>query len=196
LRANRFRSIGLGRADDRYFTFCAGLGLDAEIISRVENARYRGDTPSPWLYARTLTKHYAVRTQRGNRPITLERPGEEPIPDIASVVVQNTNPSTYLGRRRIDVCPRASFDSGLDVAALRGLRVPGTVRFFAELMLGRARAGQPVGPTGRNVLHLHDVAEFILTTTEPIGFQLDGDYLGPREKVRFTAIPHALRVFC
>jgi Sphingosine kinase and enzymes related to eukaryotic diacylglycerol kinase len=196
LRANRFRSIGLGRADDRYFTFCAGLGLDAEVISRVERARYRGDTPSPWLYARTLARHYAVRIDRRNRPITLERPGEDPVPDLASVVVQNTNPSTYLGRRRVDVCPRASFDSGLDVAALRGLRVPATVRFFTELLIGRSRAGQPVGPTGSNVLHVHDVTEFTLVAKEPIGFQLDGDYLGPREKVRFTAVPHALRVIC
>src|SRR3989440_7499315 len=72
LRANRFRSVGLGRADERYFTFFAGLGLDAEVISRVERARYRGDTPSTSLYMRTLAKHYAVRLDRGKRPITLE----------------------------------------------------------------------------------------------------------------------------
>ena len=42
LRAGRFRRIGLGRADDRYFTFCAGLGLDAAVIRQVERARLRG----------------------------------------------------------------------------------------------------------------------------------------------------------
>src|SRR5262245_41485811 len=44
LRSKRTRSIGLGRADERYFTFFAGLGLDAEVISRVEHARHKGDT--------------------------------------------------------------------------------------------------------------------------------------------------------
>ena len=43
--------IGLGRADDRYFTFCAGLGLDAEVIHRVEQARHRGNVATPLLYA-------------------------------------------------------------------------------------------------------------------------------------------------
>src|SRR6185369_4535651 len=42
IRAGRSRQIGLGRADDRYFTFCAGYGLDAEVIQRVERARLRG----------------------------------------------------------------------------------------------------------------------------------------------------------
>ena len=37
---------------------------------------------------------------------------------------------------------------------------------------------------------------FGLRANEPVAFQLDGDYLGAREKVRFTAVPSALRVFC
>jgi diacylglycerol kinase family enzyme len=196
LRGNRSRTISLGRADDRYFTFCAGLGLDATVISRVERLRHNGGTPSPWLYARTLAAQYAFGADRRRRPITLERPGEEPIPDLASVVVQNTNPTTYLGRRRVDICPRASFDRGLDLAALRGLKLASTTRFFFELLVPRSRNGRPVGPTGHNLLHLHDVSEFTLLAGEPVGFQVDGDYLGPREKVRFLSVPDALRVFC
>ena len=37
LRENRRRAIGLGTADDRWFTFCAGLGLDAEVVAAVEH---------------------------------------------------------------------------------------------------------------------------------------------------------------
>ncbi len=118
------------------------------------------------------------------------------MPGLASVVVQNTSPSTFLGGRRVDVCPRASFDRGLDLAALRRLRVPGTTRFFFELLVPRTRRGRPVGPTGRNLLHVHDMPEFTLLADKPVAFQLDGDYLGPREKVRFIAVPDALRVFC
>jgi diacylglycerol kinase family enzyme len=46
------------------------------------------------------------------------------------------------------------------------------------------------------VLRLHDVAEFTLLSARPQAFQLDGDYLGEREKVRFTSVPAALRVIC
>ncbi len=34
--------IGLGRVDDRWFTFTAGLGLDADAVRRVEVARAKG----------------------------------------------------------------------------------------------------------------------------------------------------------
>jgi diacylglycerol kinase family enzyme len=46
------------------------------------------------------------------------------------------------------------------------------------------------------VLRLHDVSEFSLVAERPQAFQLDGDYLGEREKVRFTSVPAALRVIC
>jgi diacylglycerol kinase family enzyme len=35
LRAGRTRRIGLGLADDRYFTFNAGLGFDADVVRRI-----------------------------------------------------------------------------------------------------------------------------------------------------------------
>src|SRR2546423_6603650 len=44
LREGRYRTIGLGRADERYFTFCAGFGLDAEVIARVEPAGHADRT--------------------------------------------------------------------------------------------------------------------------------------------------------
>src|SRR5580692_4968943 len=42
LRAGRSRRIGLGRVDDRWFTFTAGLGIDADAVRRVERARNKG----------------------------------------------------------------------------------------------------------------------------------------------------------
>ena len=42
LRAGRSRRIGLGRVDERWFTFTAGLGIDADAVRRVERARAQG----------------------------------------------------------------------------------------------------------------------------------------------------------
>ncbi len=196
LRDGRYRTIGLGRADDRYFTFCAGFGLDAEVIARVERARHRGGNHGALLYLRALAGQYLLDTERSAARITLEQPGGEADENLATVVVQNTSPWTYLGNRRIDVCPDASFDTGLDLMGMRALRIPGTTRALTHLLFPGGRRGRPAGPRGRRVLRLHDLAEFGLRANEPVAFQLDGDYLGAREKVRFTAVPSALRVFC
>ena len=42
LETGRYRTIGLGLAGDRYFTFSAGLGMDAEVVREVERLRASG----------------------------------------------------------------------------------------------------------------------------------------------------------
>jgi len=202
LREGRSQVIGLGRADDRYFTFCAGFGLDAEVIHRVEQARRRGNTATPLLYARALAGRYLMPTDRPHSRIRLERPGEPTDPDLATVIVQNTTPWTYLGSRPIDACPDASFDLGLDLLGVRALHTPGFARTVSQLLFpdglvrlpARQRADRARGPHGGSVLRLHDAAEFTLLAEEPRPFQLDGEYLGERDKIRFVAVPAALRV--
>ncbi|MGI5214576.1 diacylglycerol/lipid kinase family protein [Plantactinospora sp. CA-290183] len=190
LRLRRFRTIGLGLADDRYFTFCAGFGLDAAVINRVERARRKGRVSTPGLYLRSLMNEYFLATDRRHPAISLERPGETAIPELGTVVIQNTAPWTYLGDREINPNPNASFDLGLDVMALRRMRVPGTVRAVTQILSRRSY------PHGKQVLRLHDMPEFTLVSQHPEAFQLDGDYLGERNKVRFTSVTAALRVIC
>jgi diacylglycerol kinase family enzyme len=76
LREGRTRTIGLGRADERYFTFCAGLGLDAQVVRRVEQARLRGKVSTPWLYMRNAAAQYFTETERRTPQITLEHSGD------------------------------------------------------------------------------------------------------------------------
>ncbi len=190
LRLGRSRTIGLGRADDRYFTFCAGFGIDAAVIQRVERARKRGRVSTPALYFRSTVSQYFLASDRRHPAISLERPGEAAETDLGTVIIQNTAPWTYLGDREINPNPEASFDLGLDVLAMRRLKVASTARTVTQFF-----AREP-DPHGRQVLRLHDVAEFTLLSARPLAFQLDGDYLGEREKVRFASIPAALRVIC
>lgn len=197
LRTGRRRSIGLGLADDRYFAFCAGLGLDAAVTRRVEQARRRGRVATPRLYLRSAVWQYTrdwVSSHRqssaSQRIITLARPAEPAEEKLVTVIVQNTAPWTYLGGHPINPNPEADFDLGLDVMALRALRVPSTARTVAQLLSGRP------GRHSKQALRLHDVTEFTLYVASPLPFQLDGDYLGERKKVRFEAVPDALRVIC
>ncbi|NUT36058.1 MAG: diacylglycerol kinase family lipid kinase [Hamadaea sp.] len=188
LREGRRRSIGLGLADDRYFTFCAGLGLDAAVVRRVEQARRKGRRSTPALYLRSTVGEYFLERHRPE--MALEIDGEVGDDRLASIIVQNTAPWTYLGDRPVHPNPEASFDLGLDVFGLRVLRLPSTMMTAAQFLAAEG------DPQGRRVVRHHDLTEFTVTSPTPQAFQLDGDYLGEREKVRFAAVPDALAVIC
>jgi len=188
LSEGRYRSVGLGLAGGRYFTFNAGLGLDAEVVRAVDGRRALGRTASPALYVRmTLRQFYRV-TDRHHPPLMLERAGHAPVGPLFLGAVSNTTPWTYLGRRPVHTNPEASFDSGLDVFALRSMRTISTLRTIRQ-MLSPARP-----PHGRSVLTLHDQAELTMRSARPVAFQVDGEYMGEHECVRFVAVPNALRV--
>jgi diacylglycerol kinase family enzyme len=190
MRDGRHRVIGLGRADDRYFTFCAGIGLDAAVVRRVEQARLRGRTSTPALYVRSMIGQFLTGEDRKAPPLSLERPGEPAETDLGTVIIQNTAPWTYVGDRPINPNPDASFDRGLEVLALRQLKVASTARTVRQMV---SRTGDP---HGRQVLRLHDQAEITVVADRPQPFQLDGDYLGERQKVHVVSVPEALRVIC
>jgi diacylglycerol kinase family enzyme len=188
LSEGRYRSVGLGLAGDRYFTFNAGLGLDAEVVRAVDGRRALGRTATPALYVRmTLRQFYRV-TDRHHPPLMLERAGHAPVGPLFLGAVSNTTPWTYLGRRPVHTNPEASFDSGLDVFALRSMRTISTLRTIRQ-MLSPARP-----PRGHSVLTLHDQAELTMRSARPVAFQVDGEYMGEHECVRFVSVPNALRV--
>jgi diacylglycerol kinase family enzyme len=188
LRARRSRSIGLGRADDHWFTFTAGFGLDAEVVRRVERRRRAGDGLTAVRYVRTAVATFLTRYDRRHPAIHLDRPGEEPEPGLFYVIVSNTTPWTYLGDRPVTPSPEASFDRGLDVFAPRTMHILPTGWYVAQLLSRRE------GVRGRRLLRLHDLGEFTLRADRPMALQVDGDYLGDRNVVRFTVVPDALRV--
>src|SRR3984957_16147617 len=64
LAAGTTRTIGLGLAGDRYFTFNAGLGWDAEVIHAVEEQRAQGRPASNGLYMRTALRQFRRADRR------------------------------------------------------------------------------------------------------------------------------------
>ena len=75
-------------------------------------------------------------------------------------------------------------------------RLAGTTRTMAQLIGGRDRGDRTRGPHGSAVLHHHDLTEFTVKADAPLAFQIDGDYLGMRDGIKFTSSPRALRVIC
>jgi diacylglycerol kinase family enzyme len=183
------RSIGVGRAGDRYFTFNAGLGLDAEVVRAVEGRRASGRQASTWFYFWMTVRQYYAVTDRRHPAMILERPGHPPAGDLFFSIVSNTAPWTYVGSRPLNPNPLARFDTGLDVLAFRQLRTVSTLNAARQML---RRDGIPA--SGRHVLALHDEREFTVRSARPIAFQVDGEYMGEREHVVFRSVPEALRV--
>ncbi|MFL6137016.1 MAG: diacylglycerol/lipid kinase family protein [Frankiaceae bacterium] len=187
LRTGRRRTISLGRAGDRYFTFCAGLGIDAEVVSLVEQRRAGGAVATPALYARAAVRHYFAGTDRRHARLRVELPGEPAVDGLAMAIVQSTAPWTYCGSRPLNPSPDAGFDTGLDLFALRRLRTFSTLRAVLQMA-----SSNPAGPRGRQVVRRHDLAELTVAASAPLALQLDGDYCGERERVVLTSVPAAL----
>ncbi len=189
IHEGRERRTGLGLAGDRYFTFSTGLGLDAEVIRAVEGQRADGRPASAALYVWAAVRHFYGVTDRHDPALTLEREGHAPIGPLFIVIVSNTSPWTYLGNRPVNPNPRAGFDTGLDVFALRRMRTVGTLNVLRQMLDGRGRQ-----PSGRHVVNLHDEAEITLHSKRPIACQVDGEYIGETEYLKLRYIPEALRV--
>lgn len=202
LRAGRTRLVSLGTASaltgdegttegwttPRWFVFAAGMGYDADVISRVEAQRARGRRSTGSLYIGAGVNAFLLGRDRRRPPMTLDLPGEPPVDGLFLALVSNVSPWTYLGARPIDPSPDASFDTGLDVFAMGRVGVVRMLHHLRQTMAARPDA------RGRGVHRWHDLGELTLTSTRPQGWQLDGDHLGTATGLRVRSVPEALRV--
>lgn len=187
IRTDRSRLIGLGRLDERWFTCCAGIGLDAEIVRRVERRRRHGDRASGPGYVRAAVAQFATAICRRDAPLTLTSPGAEPLTGLYATFIANAAPWSYLGARPVNLCPGASFDTGVDVLGLTRIGLS-TLRSLQRALTTES------GPRGRGILSWHDESDFVLTGDRPLAVQVDGEYIGERESVHVQAVPRAMRV--
>ena len=188
--AGQRRSIGLGLAGERYFTFSAGLGIDAEVISDMDRQRARGRRGSVAAYLRTAVRRY-YRTERKLPALTLDMPGEPQVRNLFMGVVTNSSPWTYLGSHAVRPAHTPDFTSGLDVFALRRLRTLTTLAALGHMM----HSQEGVLPTGRrDVVSASAVSEIAFEAARPIAYHIDGEYLGYTRSVAFRFVPDALCV--
>jgi diacylglycerol kinase family enzyme len=194
LRAGRRRTVGLGSASlaggaRRYFTFNAGVGLDAEVIREVEERRLAGAKAYASLYVRTAIRHFFSGADRGHGALTLEVPGRPPISGLFLSIVSNTAPWTFLGPVPVNPNPRAHFGGGLDAFGIRSLGVSPVLGALAGMLTTR---GRPI--RGRQVVNVHNAPEITVRAARPVAFQLDGDLVGEQRVITFRSVPKAIRI--
>ena len=189
IAAQSYRTIGLGLAGDRYFTFSAGLGMDAEVVLEVDRLRAAGRRESASLFLRTMVRHYFRGTDRRVPTLTVEREGQPPLTDLFLTIITNRAPWTYLRTRPVLPVPHPDFNSGLDLLALRQVRLTTIAYIVLQMLWIRRRP-----PRARDVLAVHGAESLTVRSSRPIAFQVDGEYLGEIEAINFKFIPRALRV--
>ena len=187
----RPRRVDLASMNERHFVFSSGIGLDASVVERVDSrprlkARF-GEYYYTYAAVSTFNRSYLidpprVRVRVGGR--TLEG---------VTVVVQNSDPFTYFGRRPIRICERAALDSGsLGLAVLRRatpLELPTVVpRVFSGRPSAVTRHRQIEGFTDV------DAARVEALDGRPFPVQVDGDYVGEFDLVRYAVVPERLSV--
>ncbi|QBI52680.1 diacylglycerol/lipid kinase family protein [Streptomonospora litoralis] len=191
-RAGERRSVGLGRlrsdTDDRYFTFCAGFGWDADVVHEVDRMRRSGRRASPGLYISTALKLF-LRGDVSVPSLRIEAPGHEPVHDLYFALATNTTPWTYAGAVPVQPTPRSRFGLGLDVFALTQVRTVRTAQLLRQMLSHRG-----VPPYGPGYVSWHDKSAVQITSRTPRAFQIDGEYLGHRKRVNLESVPKALRI--
>jgi diacylglycerol kinase family enzyme len=186
LAKGRTRTVSLGLAGDRYFTFNAGLGLDAEAVQAVEKRRETGQEISNALHVRMTINRY-FRSDRRHPRLTLELPDREPVTGVHLVFVSNVDPWTYLSGLPVRTNPGTSISGGLGVFALTSMSVPVALLASTQILTGRSGAS-------KHIIRAQDEPWVMVRSREPIGLQADGDYLGKKTELRFSSVPRALRL--
>jgi len=175
LEANRFRLISTGRVNDRRFAFGAGIGVDAEVVRRIDDRGRSPDGTRPGdlafvsTFARLLVEH------RGRLEPVLEVEG---FGRAAFLFVANVNVYSFLKAIAIKATPEAVFEEGLDFLA----PVSVTPRTLPPLLYALAR-GRPA----RNALRGHDLDRIEVKTDHPLPLQADGEDLGDVTNAVFEA---------
>ncbi|MER7455188.1 diacylglycerol kinase family protein [Nocardia beijingensis] len=181
------RRIGLGLADDRWFCFSAGVGLDADVCEAIDASRARGRTATPSRYVRTTVRQF-FRAKRKEPGVQVEIPGRDLVDGVHYAFVTNTTPWTYLNATPVHTNPGTRFETGLGVFAVRSMAV------LPTLLLARQLLASNGNPKSRNLFREDDVPAVRIEAKEPIGLQIDGDFIGKRDVVDFTAVPDVLAV--
>jgi diacylglycerol kinase family enzyme len=181
------RTVPLGRMDHRLFTFSAGCGFDAEAAERVERyvpvKRHLGELFFYWSAFRVLAGGYRHRNP------AMELRGSFGTVPVAMAIACNAGPYAYLAGRPITLAPQVKLESGLDVFALRKMRIEALPSYiWGSVMSGRV-SEHP------DAFYATDLEAFEVVADKPFARHVDGEPLAASQTARFTLVKDALRVF-
>ena len=180
------RRVPLGRVNDRYFTFSAGCGFDAEAAERVERyvpaKRRFGEIFFYWSAFRVLAGSF----RRTGPTMTLSGPFGEV--RVAMAIACNAGPYAYFVGRPVSIAPEVRLDGGIDVFALTTMRLEALPFYMWRV----AVSGDIVHHS--DAFYKADLQSFQVTADEPFSHHVDGEPLPPTSQARFSVERDVLKV--
>ena len=185
------RSIALGTMNGRRFTFAAGIGIDAEIVKRIDERGRGGEAadeasrPGDLWFVREaigvlLEGEYAAPMMR------VEVPGQGELP-AATVFVANCSPWSFAGPVPLDVAPDASFEGGFDLVLVESVEARSAPGRIASLLRNR-------NDDDDGVRRMHDLERATVRCERPLPVQVDGELLGEFDLIELGVVRDAAQL--
>jgi diacylglycerol kinase family enzyme len=191
------RKIDLGRADERYFVFACGAGIDATVVKRVDSRPKLKARFGPWFYSwagvSAFYRRYLVSPVR----LRVAVDGHLPVEGITAIT-QNSDPFTYFSTKPVYICENVAIDSGtLSMAVLKRAAQRDMPTLLPKLFSQRkpaVRHRQIVGFEGATKAVVESISEDRSGAPRSFQLQVDGDYIGERTRVELSIEPAALTI--
>ena len=182
-----WRRIGLMDCVERWAVFTAGMGVDGDVVAAVEAQRAKGRKVTAGRYIRIAVREM-LGSVRDEPLLTVHLPDREPVSGVHFAFVSNASPWTYANARPVWTNPDTTFETGLGIFAVT------TTNVAANLLVVRRMLSKKAKIKGKHLIREDNLAWVRITSAEPIACQVDGDFLGMRDDMTFTAVPQALAV--
>ncbi len=180
--------VDLAQVNDRYFTFSAGLGVDAAVVKEVDARPHLKHRHGPWYFMYRAV-HVAVRDYLW-RPPRFEVTSGDTTVEGMTAIVQNGDPFTYFGNHPLHVAEHVSLESGtIAGVVLRRARATDVPTIAYRLLVPRTRMVDH-----KHIEGLPPGEEIVMRSPVPIPLEVDGDYIGDVDHAVFRVIPGGLRV--
>jgi diacylglycerol kinase family enzyme len=184
------RRVDLGVVNGRYFTFAAGMGLDASVVERVDRNPRLKTRFGPFYFVECAIATFLARYVVNPPQLAVEVDGRTT--GGVSLFIQNAENYTYFNDRPVPLVEGARFDSGclagVVLVRARPYDVP-TVTFRALSGAARIAASPAIDAFGA-----FEEAVARSTDGRPIPIQVDGDHVDDVLEARFSVAPGALQV--
>ena len=186
-RTKTWRRIGLMDCQERWGVFTAGMGVDGDVVAAVEAQRAKGRKVTASRYIRVAIREMLANARR-EPSLTLHLPGRDPVSGVHFAFVSNSSPWTYANKRPVWTNPDTTFETGLGVFAITSMNVWANLRVVRQMLARTPRL------EAKHLIRDDDLAWLKVTSDTPVACQIDGDYVGLREQMQFTAVADALAV--
>jgi diacylglycerol kinase family enzyme len=186
-RRKSWRRIGLMDCGERWCVFTAGMGVDGDVVAAVEAQRDKGRKVTASRYIRVAIREN-LASARKEPTLTLHLPDRDPIQGVHFAFVSNSSPWTYANTRPVWTNPTTTFETGLGVFATTSMNVWANLKLVRQMLARKPRLD------AKHLIRDDDLPWLRVTSDTPVACQIDGDFVGPRNEMTFTAVPDALGV--